>query len=317
MASTTSLGPFSVAIGAQYLDYQSQTIGLPYWSYALQVGGHLAATSAVGAFALSTNFRGNRVGAAVKYMDQRFGSIHDDMPALDLGLARDVSRYTFGVAVEKAARQARERLLSVASTELEIAPEDLEIVEGEVRPVGAPGRAITLQEIASKTLTFGSPHEPIEGYGGVAQISRAPGAAGHLSHVRVDPETGSVTLLGHVVAQDVGPISSPDGLRNQLEGGALQGLSRALTEEVTWDDRQITSTDWSTYRTLFVGSPIPAIESVLVERLDSRAMGAGETAITIVAAAVGNAIFDATGVRLRRVPFREARVLAALKAANV
>ena len=63
--------------------------------------------------------------------------------------------YTFGVAVEKAARQARERLLSVASTELEIAPEDLEIVEGEVRPVGAPGRAITLQEIASKTLTFG------------------------------------------------------------------------------------------------------------------------------------------------------------------
>ena len=100
VASTSSLGPFSVSIGAQYLDYQSQTNGLPYWSYALQVGGHLPSVSAVGAFALSTNFRGNRVGAAVKYMDQRFGSLQDDMPALDLGLARDVSRYTLGIAVQ-------------------------------------------------------------------------------------------------------------------------------------------------------------------------------------------------------------------------
>jgi hypothetical protein len=100
VASTTSLGPFSVAIGAQYLDYRSQTSALPYWSYALQVGGHLPAASAVGAFALSTNFRGNRVGAAVKYMDQRFGSLKDGMPALDLGLARDVSRYTLGLAVQ-------------------------------------------------------------------------------------------------------------------------------------------------------------------------------------------------------------------------
>ena len=100
IASTASLGPFSVAIGAQYLDHLSQTFALPYWSYALQVGGHLPSTSAVGAFALSTTFRGNRVGAAVKYLDQRFGSLHDDMPALDLGLARDVSRYTVGLAVQ-------------------------------------------------------------------------------------------------------------------------------------------------------------------------------------------------------------------------
>ena len=100
VASTSSLGPFNVSIGAQYLDYQSQTNGLPYRSYALQEGGFLTAASALGAFALSTNFRGNRVGAAVKYLDQRFGSLHDDMPALDLGLARDVSRYTLGVAVQ-------------------------------------------------------------------------------------------------------------------------------------------------------------------------------------------------------------------------
>jgi hypothetical protein len=100
VASAASLGPFNVGIGAQYLDYESQTIGLPYWSYALQVGGHLPSSSAVGAFALSTTFRGTRFGAAAKYMDQRFGALRDAMPSLDVGLARDVSRYTVGLTVQ-------------------------------------------------------------------------------------------------------------------------------------------------------------------------------------------------------------------------
>ena len=102
-------------------------------------------------------------------------------------------------------------------------------------------------------------------------------------------------------------------LRNQLEGGALQGLSRALGEEVTWDDQKVTSVDWNTYKSLYVGSQgIPTIESVLINRSEGEAMGAGETAITIVAAAVGNAIFDATGVRIREAPFTAERVKAAL-----
>jgi nicotinate dehydrogenase subunit B len=134
------------------------------------------------------------------------------------------------------------------------------------------------------------------------------------AEVQVNQDSGAVRATRLVVAQDVGPISSPDGLRNQLEGGALQGLSRALGEEVTWDDQKITSIDWNTYKTLYVGSNLPVIESVLIDRPESEAMGAGETAITIVAAAVGNAIFDATGVRLREIPFTPARVKAALAA---
>jgi CO/xanthine dehydrogenase Mo-binding subunit len=132
------------------------------------------------------------------------------------------------------------------------------------------------------------------------------------AEVDVYQDTGAVRAKRIVVAQDVGPISSPDGLRNQLEGGALQGLSRALGEEVTWDDQKITSIDWATYRTLYVGSNVPTVESVLIDRPESEAMGAGETAITIVAAAVGNAIFDAIGVRIREVPFTPERVKAAL-----
>ena len=100
VASSSSLGPFNVGIGASYLDHLSQVSGLPYWSYSLQVGGHLPSSSAVGAFALSMNVRGNRVGAAMKYVEQRIGSLEDAVPSLDLGLARDVSRYTVGIAVQ-------------------------------------------------------------------------------------------------------------------------------------------------------------------------------------------------------------------------
>jgi CO/xanthine dehydrogenase Mo-binding subunit len=135
-----------------------------------------------------------------------------------------------------------------------------------------------------------------------------------VAEVAVDRTTGAITATRLVVAQDCGPISNPDGMRNQIEGGALQGLSRALGEEVTWDERKVTSIDWRTYHSLPLGFDVPVIESVLIDRPDVPATGAGETAITIVAAAVGNAVFDATGVRLRQVPFTPERVRAALAA---
>ena len=135
-----------------------------------------------------------------------------------------------------------------------------------------------------------------------------------VAEVEVDRATGKVTAKRLVVAQDCGPVSNPDGMRNQLEGGALQGLSRALGEEVTWDERKVTSVDWRTYRSLSLGSEVPVVESVLINRTGVEACGAGETAITIVAAAVGNAIFDATGARVREVPFTADRIAAALGA---
>jgi CO/xanthine dehydrogenase Mo-binding subunit len=134
-----------------------------------------------------------------------------------------------------------------------------------------------------------------------------------VAEIEVDRASGRIATRRLVIAQDCGPISNPDGMRNQLEGGALQGLSRALGEEVTWDDRKVTSIDWRTYHSLPLGFDVPQIESVLINRAGVEASGAGETAITIVAAAVGNAIFDATGVRIRSVPFTAERIAAALK----
>ena len=135
-----------------------------------------------------------------------------------------------------------------------------------------------------------------------------------VAEVEVDQDTGAVSVTRFVVGHDCGPISNPDGLKNQIEGGALQGMSRALTEEVTWNDRSITSVDWPSYGTLDMGFDVPEIECVLINRSDARASGAGETVITIAAAAIGNAIFDATGARLRQVPFTRERVRAALAA---
>jgi nicotinate dehydrogenase subunit B len=140
------------------------------------------------------------------------------------------------------------------------------------------------------------------------------GYAALVAEVEVDQSNGQVVAKRFVVASDCGPISNPDGLRNQIEGGILQGTSRAMGEEITWDDRKVTSIDWQSYKTLPLGIPIPVIDCVLLDRPAAKATGAGETAITLVAAAIGNAIFDATGARIREVPFMPDRVQAALAA---
>jgi nicotinate dehydrogenase subunit B len=140
------------------------------------------------------------------------------------------------------------------------------------------------------------------------------GYTGIVVEVDVNQDTGNVSVKHMWVGIDSGPISNPDGLRNQAEGGALQGMSRALGEEVTWDNEKVTSFDWRTYHSLPLGFDIPTIECVLINQPDEEATGAGETSITVIGAAIGNAIFDATGARIRQTPFSRERVKEALKA---
>jgi CO/xanthine dehydrogenase Mo-binding subunit len=220
--------------------------------------------------------------------------------------------YTYGRAIERAAEAARERLLDVAASELEIAPEDLELVDGEVRPVGAPGRAVKIADLAAKTYTFGSPHAPIEGYGGVAQVSRAPGAAAHLSHVRVDRETGAVTVLAHVIAQDVGKALNPALVEGQMHGGTVQGLGWALLEELSHDENgQLRGGSFAEYA-LPSTDQVPPIETLIVEvpAPDGPfgAKGIGEPPVCGVPGAVANAIAAACGARMTELPMSPLRV---------
>ena len=226
--------------------------------------------------------------------------------------------YTVGRAVERAARDARDQLLKVAASELEIAPEDLEIVDGSVRPVGAPSRAIEVAELAKEILRFGGQYEPVEGHGRSAQTSRAPGTAAHLSHLRVDRETGRVELLRHVIAQDVGRALNPDLVEGQMLGGTAQGIGWALLEGLAHDDNgQLLASSFVDYALPTVES-VPPIELALVEvpAPDGPfgAKGVGEPPVIGVAAAVANALAGATGARVRDLPLTPERVWSALRA---
>jgi nicotinate dehydrogenase subunit B len=132
-----------------------------------------------------------------------------------------------------------------------------------------------------------------------------------VAEVTVDQDKGTITVTKVTTSLDTGPICNPDGLRNQMEGQVIQGISRTLIEEVKWRGNIITSGDWSSYRVLSFGDPLPQIVTIPINNLKASPTGAGETTITIISAAIANAIYDATGVRMRQIPFTPANFLAA------
>jgi len=129
--------------------------------------------------------------------------------------------------------------------------------------------------------------------------------------VAVDASNGAITVRRVVCAHDCGLIVNPDALKNQVEGCIVQTLSRSLHEETVFDRARVTSVDWASYPVLTFPEA-PAVDVMLIDRPDQPLLGAGEAATAPVAAALANAVFDATGVRLRTAPFTRARVLTAL-----
>jgi nicotinate dehydrogenase subunit B len=147
---------------------------------------------------------------------------------------------------------------------------------------------------------------------GIAMTQRANAYAAAAAEIEVNKSTGQIVVKRVVCAHDCGLIVNPDGVRNQVEGNVIQGVSRALLEEVKFDSKGVTSLDWNSYPILKF-SDMPIVEVVLINRLEMAPLGAGEPATIPVPAAIANAIFDATGARLREAPFTPERVMAALK----
>jgi nicotinate dehydrogenase subunit B len=134
-----------------------------------------------------------------------------------------------------------------------------------------------------------------------------------IAEVRVHRKTGIIEPLRYVCAHDVGLIVNPDTLRHVIDRQLVYGTSRTMCEELRFDRNMVTSVDWETYPVLHMDFPLPQIDIVLIERPEEAPSGAAEMALGLVPAAIGNAVFDATGVRLRRVPFTPERVKAELE----
>jgi CO/xanthine dehydrogenase Mo-binding subunit len=133
-----------------------------------------------------------------------------------------------------------------------------------------------------------------------------------IADVLVDRKTGNVRVEKLAIAHDCGLIVNPNGLRNQIEGNAIQAMSRTLKESVAFNTSGVTSLDWHSYPIVRF-SEVPDVQIVLIDRPHEPILGAGEATTTVIAPAIGNAIHDATGIRLREVPFTANRVAAALR----
>lgn len=147
---------------------------------------------------------------------------------------------------------------------------------------------------------------------GIAYAQRSGTRVAVIAEVDVDRASGKIWARKFTVAHDCGQIINPDGLTKCVEGNIVQGISRTLWEEVTFDHKAVTSVDWISYPILDITETPAEVNVVLINHPEIPSSGAGEPSIRPVAAAIANAIFDATGVRIRRVPFSPERVKEAL-----
>ena len=225
--------------------------------------------------------------------------------------------YTVGRAVKLAAEDARRQILEIAARRLEATPQELDMVDGEIRVKGATeDKSVTFQRIGKLTTNFAAPLPAIVGVGSISTRQMAPGFTAQAAEVEVDPDTGEITLLGFAIAQDAGFAINPLSVAGQMQGGASQGLGIALSEEMLYDEQgRLLNANLLDYR-LPTTRDLPPIEAIIVEvPSEEGPYGArivGEPSIVAGAAAIGNAVEEAIGARITEAPITPERVLRAL-----
>lgn len=225
--------------------------------------------------------------------------------------------YSLAGAVANAAQSARKKLLELAANEFEASVEDLEIKNSRVQVKGVPDRSMTIAELAGKAASTSGGPGPIIGEGGSAIAKNAPSFVAHLVKVRVDSETGQVEPIQYVAVQDVGFALNPTMVEGQVHGGAVQGIGWGLHERMVYDESGELLTGSFMDYDIPKAPTVPDIETILVFNPSPLgpfgARGMAEPPITAGPAAIGNAIKDATGVRLSELPLRPETVWQALQ----
>jgi CO/xanthine dehydrogenase Mo-binding subunit len=234
------------------------------------------------------------------------------------GASRTTS--VMGRAVRNAVVDVKQQLRDLAAHQLEISPDDLEIVEGTVRPKGSPERALPFAAVVGPArvgnLVGRGSHLPrahldLDGQG-VAAAQWHPAVCA--VEVEVDTETGRVEILQLHLAVYIGTAINPLQCELQVQGAALFGVGQALFEEIAWDrDGQLTNPNLADYMIpSFLDVPA-AMGQTILETDTPEVHGIGETGLPTVAPAVGNAVARAIGARVTRLPLTPERVLAALR----
>ncbi len=224
--------------------------------------------------------------------------------------------YSQGKAVQMAANDAKGKLFALAANRLGVPADALEIGGGRVYVQDNPPQGLTLSQLGNMSLT--SQGGPIIGLASLSTMPYAPVFNTQAAEVLVDKQTGQVKVTRFVQAQDVGTAINPMAVEGQLEGGAVQGIGRALSEEmiIDLDTGKVLNPSLATYL-MPLAVDMPEIENILVNvPSDDGPFGARAVAEPPgfgPPAAIANAIYDAIGIRIKELPLSAERVLAAIQ----
>ncbi len=225
--------------------------------------------------------------------------------------------YSAGRTVLQAAQEAKDKVLRFAADLLEASTDDLEVVNERVQVKGSPEKGRSLAEIArlSSTSKYGS----IMGQAALSQLPFAPIYNQVIVEIKVDKETGMIKVLKFTQAQDLGFAINPNSVEGQMEGGAVQAIGRALYENYVFNDGKPMNPSLTTYL-LPLAPDIPPMDTIMIET-GSKEGAFGAKAVAEppgfgAPAAIANALYNATGIRIRELPLSPDKVRAALKAKN-
>jgi CO/xanthine dehydrogenase Mo-binding subunit len=240
----------------------------------------------------------------------------DVAPVAPISAGSNIAR-SMGYTVKKATEALKQQLLETAADALEANVNDLDMQEGRVFVRGTPDRGVTLRELYARSATQrGGP--PLASFSS-KNLPPSVNYAVQIAEVEVDPETGEVKVLDLTALQDVGFALNPLSVEGQIQGGVVQGLGYALSEEMKFDSNgRLMNPHLLDYKLPSI-LDVPTVKAVLIEEALASAptpygaKGVGEPPIVPTAAAVANAIYDAVGVRIRSLPLTPEKVLKALK----